>query len=157
SALVLSRFRRCYVPLREKEREAPNSNAISENWLNYQPENWHATAERELAPYEPLADISRDLKKAWPDKTPVTVDDPAGTIEGEARAFYELLWASCTRSEKLVLVQLAQEGFVNPKSRDVVRLLVAKGLIEGPAPTIFNYTFRDFLCSIERDHVVHEW
>ena len=69
-----------------------------------------------------------------------------------------MLWSSCTRSEKLVLVQLAQEGFVNPKSREVVAQLVSKGLIiQRPALAVFNYTFRAYLRNIERDHIIQEW
>jgi hypothetical protein len=57
-----------------------------------------------------------------------------------------------------VLIQLAQEGLINPGCCDVATRLMAKGLIvDGPVPTIFNYTFRAFLQSIERRHVVHEW
>jgi hypothetical protein len=57
-----------------------------------------------------------------------------------------------------VLIQLAQEGVINPKSRDTLNELVAKGMIApGPAPRLFNLTFRDFLQRIERDDVVQEW
>ena len=79
-------------------------------------------------------------------------------LRRSANAYYELLWTSCTRKEKLVLIQLAQEGFVTAQSWDVVASLVAKGLIvERPVPTIFNHTFRDFLVDIERSGVVQEW
>ena len=79
-------------------------------------------------------------------------------LKVKVRAYYELLWASCTRSEKLVLIQLAQEGFLNPKSRDLVTELVGKGLIvECPAPATFNYTFRSFLRGIERNQIVQQW
>jgi hypothetical protein len=68
------------------------------------------------------------------------------------------LWTTCSRSEKLVLIQLAHEGFVNPKSKDVVTQLINKGLItEHPSPMVFNYTFRAFLRSIERSHPIAEW
>ena len=79
-------------------------------------------------------------------------------IRVRAESAYQLLWASCTRSEKLVLIQLAQERLVNPKSRDTLDELIAKGLIlPGPAPAIFNLTFRDFLRGIERTNVVQSW
>jgi hypothetical protein len=69
-----------------------------------------------------------------------------------------MLWTSCARSEKLVLIQLAQEGFVTTQSADVVAPLIAKGIIvERPTPAIFNRTFRDFLLNIERDDVVQRW
>jgi hypothetical protein len=57
-----------------------------------------------------------------------------------------------------VLIQLAQEGLINPKSRDTLDELIAKGLvIPGAAPTLFNLTFRDFLQGIERTDVIQAW
>jgi hypothetical protein len=92
----------------------------------------------------------------WP--SPPSIRDLARVISERSQAVYELLWTSCTRKEKLVLIQLAQEGVVNPKCFDTVARLVAKGLVTPvPGLTVFNYTFRHFLRGIERDRVVQEW
>jgi len=86
------------------------------------------------------------------------MDDLRRAIRSRADTAYQLLWTSCTRSEKLVLIQLAQEGLINPKSRDTLDELIAKGLVlPGAAPTLFNLTFRDFLQDIERTDVVQAW
>jgi hypothetical protein len=158
SALLLSRFRRCYAPIgKVGDREAwlRESWAL---WRNYAPANWRETLQRELQGYGPLAQIRQELEAAWRDRDAVSFDELVRAIRTRAVATYELLWTSCTRAEKLVLIQLAQEGFVTPQSRDVVAPLVAKGLIvERTAPAIFNYTFGDFLRRIERNAVIQEW
>ena len=42
-------------------------------------------------------------------------------------ALYELLWSACTRPEKLLLVQLAQTGLVNPTCKETFQELAARG------------------------------
>jgi hypothetical protein len=57
-----------------------------------------------------------------------------------------------------VLIQLAQEGLINPKSRETLDELIAKGIVlPGAAPMLFNLTFRDFLQGIERTGVIQNW
>jgi hypothetical protein len=153
SSLLLSRFRRCYSPIdcNEKAKERWTS------WLNYHPSRWLQTLKAETHGYEPLEAIARELETTQWTSNP-SIQDLARVITDRAQAVYELLWTSCTRNEKLVLIQLAQEGVVNPKCYDVVARLVAKGLVTPvPGLTVFNYTFRRFLRGIERDRVVQEW
>lgn len=150
SSLILSRFRRCYVPL--------VSTSPWESWLYYDPRKWRQTLEREVGPYEPLADIKTEIEQVWKTRDEVPKADLRQAVRVKAAACYQLLWTSCTRSEKLVLIHLAQEGVVHPKNRDTFEELVAKGLVvASPSPAIFNYTFRDFLRRIERSEVVQEW
>jgi hypothetical protein len=158
SALLLSRFRRCHLPMKTMKLNAQPAHKVWESWMNYRPEKWHDTAQLEVEGYEPLEGILKELESVWDIEKPVPLEELARVIKSRSRACHELLWTSCTRSEKLVLIQLAQEGFVNPKSRDLLTQLIAKGLIiERPAPAIFNYTFRSFLRGIERHQVVQEW
>ena len=153
-SLLLSRFRRCYLPARcelaARERW--------ENWLNYVPSKWAETVRLEAHGYEPLDGIVSEMRStAWQTARP-SLDELSRTFTARAEAAYQLLWTSCTRSEKLVLIQLAQEGMVNPKCYEVVGRLVAKGIVvTRPGLTVFNYTFRRFLRGIERGHVVAEW
>jgi hypothetical protein len=157
-SLLLTRFRRCYLPLGGQMTSEQNAIGLWNSWLNYDPQHWSKTAQLEEESCDPLSGLVGELRTAWADRTHVRLEELVRAIRAKAQAYYELLWTSCTRSEKLVLIQLAQEGFINPKSRDVVTQLIAKGLItERPAPTIFNYTFRAFLREIERDYVVQEW
>lgn len=65
-----------------------------------------------------------------------------------AEKHYRLLWNQCSRDERLVLEQLAEEGLVNEKSRRVVRRLMARGLVvRAPNLRVMNETFRRFVVS----------
>jgi hypothetical protein len=154
SSLILSRFLRCYVPILCDK----SADKRWQKWLNYRPEDWKDTLALEAEGYEPLLEIAAELARCeWTDGHP-SLDELARAFTARAQATYQLLWTSCTRSEKLVLIQLAQEGLVNPKCHDVVARLMAKGMVVSkPGLTVFNYTFRQFLRGIERDQVVTEW
>jgi hypothetical protein len=149
TSLILSRFLRCYAPV--DGRSPWNS------WETYDPSRWRDTLDLETSKHL-LAMIGAELKEAWAARTSVGLGELRRAVRVHAEPYYQLLWTSCSRSEKLVLIQLAQEGLINPKSRDTLNELVAKGMITpGPAPRLFNLTFRDFLQRIERDDVVQEW
>ena len=154
SSLLLSRFRRCYLPT--------NCELTAEDrwhhWLNYQPDQWPTTIRLEAEGYEPLGEILNEITSTpWPIGGP-SLDELSRTFMARAEAVYQLLWTSCTRSEKLVLIQLAQEGMVNPKCYEVVARLISKGLVvTTPGLSVFNFTFRRFLRGIERNQIVTEW
>jgi hypothetical protein len=44
--------------------------------------------------------------------------------------YHHLLWASCTRKEKVALVQLARDGFVNLHNWDACEHLARRGLVQ---------------------------
>jgi hypothetical protein len=149
-AVLLTRFHRCYVPV------CQNSSA-PDPWWNYDETQWRTVLEWETRSAA-LARVRRELLAQWHDRNQVPFDDLASAIADRAAALYQLLWTSCTRSEKLVLVQLAQEGFVTPQSATAVAALMCKGLIVlRPGPAIFNSTFRAFLREIEGSDVVRAW
>ena len=161
AALILSRCRRCFEPLGTR-----NNNDIRlmwDQWRDYDPSAWEETLERELSAFAPLKPIYSELKAVWAHRkeTPekgVPLDELLRGIRAQTLPFYELLWTSCTRDEKLVLIQLAQEGFITAQCWDVAATLVAKGLIVNePFFAIFNRTFRDFLIDTERNDVIQEW
>jgi hypothetical protein len=150
SSLILSRFRRVYAPV---EGRSP-----WESWHHYDPACWQDTLDLETSNHRLLASVGVELKDTWAGRTSVGLDELRRAIRLRAEPCYHLLWTSCSRSEKLVLIQLAQEGLINPKSCDTLDELAAKGLIwPGAAPQLFNLTFRDFLQRIERTEVVQEW
>jgi hypothetical protein len=56
---------------------------------------------------------------------------------------YVELWNLCSPPEKLVLRQLAEEGLVNPDSRDALRDLIRKRfVVRNPYPQFMNESFR---------------
>ena len=155
SSLLLSRFRRCYLPIAASQSADP--------WWDYKPKTWNRTLAWEAAGYPPLVEVANAIRNTLSNDhgskpKPVSRSVLARTFRSQALASYDLLWESCTRCEKIVLVQLAQEGFVTTQNCEVVWSLVNKGLIvERPRPTIFNNTFRQYLRRIEHDHVVEQW
>ncbi|HEU4688789.1 MAG TPA: hypothetical protein VFS23_10530, partial [Vicinamibacterales bacterium] len=156
AALLLSRFERRYVPLATLSKASCRH--AWDSWWHYKPSNWEAAVNAELEGLKAIVELPSELKIAFDDKNEVPFGDLVRDLQRRANAYYELLWTSCTRKEKLVLIQLAQEGFVTAQSWDVVAALVAKGLVvERPVPTIFNQTFRNFLVNIERNGVIEEW
>ncbi len=149
-SLLLSRMRRCYTRLAD-------SNPWP-HWLPYEPGEWQTTLRAETAGHAVLRQIAGDIEHAWSGRIEVPIDELKRAVVERAQMFYQLLWTSCTRTEKLVLIQLAQEGLVNPKSHDTLQELLAKGLVRsGATPELFNFTFRDFLRRIERTDVVQAW
>jgi hypothetical protein len=148
--LLLTLFRRCYVPICPEQSGA-------DPWWDYDPTQWRAVLAWETR-LTPLRYVARELEASWVNRASVPMAELANALSMRAYALYQLLWTSCTRNEKLVLVQLAQEGFVSSHSADVVAALMAKGIIvRRSGPTIFNHSFRTFLRRIERNHVVSEW
>jgi hypothetical protein len=79
-------------------------------------------------------------------------------IAERARALYKLFWATCTRPEKLLLIQLAQTGFANPNCFGTLEELIRKGLVtQDVRPRIMNETFRRFLTKVEERKTVRAW
>jgi hypothetical protein len=67
-------------------------------------------------------------------------------ISERAEDYYSVLWRTCTPNEQLVLMQIAQTGLVNGKTRKDVRRLLARGLLRrDPQLGIMNETFRRFV------------
>jgi hypothetical protein len=158
SVLILSYFRRCYMPISSHHDRLRRCRDAWDSWWRYDPKQWKDTLAAEVNGYLPLEHVRDELELTWAHRKEVPFDELLRTIRARASAYYELLWTSCTRSEKLVLIQLAQEGFVTTQSADVVAPLIAKGIIvERPTPAIFNRTFRDFLVGIERNDVIQRW
>ena len=74
-----------------------------------------------------------------------------------ADAFYQWLWAACTKEEWFVLMQLAQDGMVNPKNEGAIRQLLRKGLIRRDPFRMMNESFRLFVLNACPREAVQEW
>jgi hypothetical protein len=73
-------------------------------------------------------------------------------------AYYRMLWAGLTGSERLVLYQLALDGWANPKNAAAIHQLEQKQLIyRQPMYRIMNDSFRDFIRSSEHQSEIQEW
>ena len=79
-------------------------------------------------------------------------------LREKALALYELFWSACTRPEKLMLVQLAQTGLVNPLVLDALRELIRKHLVVMvPYPRIMNESFTQFLDTAANAEQIKAW
>jgi len=146
------------MPISPRKDCVERCQEAGDSWSQYDPRKWTDTLKAETYGFVALEQVRDELESTWTNRLEVPFRELLRTIRVRATAYYELLWTSCTRSEKLVLIQLAQEGFITDQSADIVAPLVAKGIIvERPTPAIFNRTFRDFLLDIERDEVIQRW
>jgi hypothetical protein len=79
-------------------------------------------------------------------------------LHEKALALYELFWSACTRPEKLMLVQLAQTGLVNPLAKDTLHELIRKHLVVmGTYPKIMNESFTRFLNTAANAGQIEAW
>lgn len=85
-------------------------------------------------------------------------DDIVGFVLDAAEPYYHSIWELCSREERLVLIQLAQVGLVNPKRAEIVRRLARRGLvIVEPRFRLMNRSFQRFVCAAEPPVRVLEW
>jgi hypothetical protein len=90
---------------------------------------------------------------SWP-----THEQLVEELSEKAFALYKLLWSACTRPEKLLLVQLAQTGLVNPICRDTFQEMIRKKLVElKPYPRVMNESFARFLESAASTEQIEDW
>jgi hypothetical protein len=90
--------------------------------------------------------------------TLLTRDDVISRIGAEARLHYRYLWSHCTVDEKLVLLQLATHGLVNPKYFGWVMDLMNRGLIvRAPDLRLMNDSFKRFILQEVRRSEILEW
>ncbi|HEX5171161.1 MAG TPA: hypothetical protein VFW11_18420, partial [Cyclobacteriaceae bacterium] len=80
-------------------------------------------------------------------------DDFIMEVEEVAEAYYNALWNSFSPEEKLLLFDLAHDGFVNLKNQRGLRILIRKGviIISNEALRIMNQSFTNFILSVFRE------
>jgi hypothetical protein len=80
------------------------------------------------------------------------------TVLDRADAYYHVLWSGLTTSERLVLYQLALDGWANPKNTMALQQLERKSLIHrAPMYRIMNETFLQFVRSAEHADEIAQW
>lgn len=71
---------------------------------------------------------------------------------------YRVLWSTCTKDERLVLFQLAQDGWANPNNDRALSHLQRRNLIQrSPAFRIMSESFRRFILHAQYPHEIEEW
>ena len=80
--------------------------------------------------------------------------------EGEARVhgYYQALWSTFTRNERLVLYQLGRDGWANPNNDAAILRLRRKGILcLKPMLRIMNESFRGFANKAQDQNEIAEW
>ncbi len=80
--------------------------------------------------------------------TPGTTEqDVIELVESRAKLYYRSLWSSCGEEEHYMIFDLAKDGVVNGKNKEVFDGLARKGIIivSDKSPSIMNKSFRNFV------------
>ncbi len=79
-------------------------------------------------------------------------------VADRADAYYRMLWGGLTSNERLVLYQLALDGWANPRNADAIHQLEQKQLIfRRPMYRIINESFRSFIRCSEHESEIAKW
>lgn len=79
-------------------------------------------------------------------------------LEDAVEPYYRSIWGSCSIEERLALRQVAEEGLVNPRDRDVLESLMRKGLVvRDPAFRLMNRSFARFVKRAVPPRTIAEW
>lgn len=75
-----------------------------------------------------------------------------------ADSYYRVLYSNCTKGERLVLFQLAHDGWVNPKNERAIQQLQRRGVIrKGSGFRFMNRSFCQFVRNEQRPDEVARW
>ena len=82
----------------------------------------------------------------------------ADQIYDRCEAYYRSIWSACSKAEKRMLIQLAEEGVLNRKDERVVRHLMKKGLIDRrPRLRLRNDSFHRFILNVREEEDFRSW
>jgi hypothetical protein len=105
-----------------------------------------------------LRKIGIDLFDEFRENEQTSREGVVSTVLDRADAYYHVLWTSLTFAERLVLYQLALDGWTNAKNSGAIQQLERKQLIyKGPMYRIMNESFRRFIESTEHENEILQW
>jgi hypothetical protein len=102
------------------------------------------------AEYAPIKDcFDDDPTKEWSDRGQyATRRAVIDAIRDKVRPYYLSKWQACSAEEKLLLIQLVEEGYANPKQDEVVRKLLQAQLLRlDPVLRPMNQSFALFVAA----------
>ena len=104
-----------------------------------------------------LRDIAAKIR-ARDDATRLTHEQVIEQVGDLAHERYDESWKSFSQAKKLVLIHLAQEGFVNPRGWETVRAAARDGLVRRmPAVRFVSESFRRFVATVETPSTIAAW
>lgn len=78
-------------------------------------------------------------------------------IWDQACVYYQVVWSTCSLSEQLLLIRLAQDRFVNAQNPDLPRLLKRRLIVRDPDLRLMNASFARFVGSVTPSHEILTW
>jgi hypothetical protein len=113
---------------------------------------------KECNPTARLRRIGIEILDNFDDTAPLTRNLLISLVLDRAAEYYHVLWSGLTSGERLVLYQLALDGWANPKNTAALQQLESKLLIRRmPMFRIMNMSFRRFVGSPEHVSEIEQW
>jgi hypothetical protein len=114
---------------------------------------------REECRYTPqLRKIGLGMLQSHPEDGGLSKGQFVDVLLDRADSYYRVLWSTCTKEERLVLYQLALDGWVNPKNGRAIQQLQRRGIIRrGSGYRLMNDSLRRFVHNAERPEEVAKW
>jgi hypothetical protein len=105
-----------------------------------------------------LRDIGRTMLERHCNKAPLSKAQFVEELLDRADSYYRKLWSNCTQQERLVLFQLAQDGWANPKNDCAIQQLQRRRIIRRTLGFhIMNESFRRFVRTAQTPDDVAKW
>jgi hypothetical protein len=110
-------------------------------------------------PYtEALRRIGLDLLRVHCDDRCISTGQLMEELLDRADSYYRILWSTCTKQERLVLFQLAQDGWPNPKNDCAIQQLARRRfIIRRRGFRIMNESFRRFVRTAQYPAEIAKW
>jgi hypothetical protein len=105
-----------------------------------------------------LRKIGATILRAQHKKTGLSREKLIQELLDRADSYYRVLWSTCTQDERLVLYQLAQDGWANPKNELAIQHLQRRRLVTlAPGLRIMNESFRRFIRNSQYHEEIVTW
>jgi hypothetical protein len=122
----------------------------------YHPERYPESGEQHELPLEESLRWDNVLQK-FECRDVENIDAPR-THPSLATVDHHRTWKLCTRSERLLLYDLARGRLANPRNKAVVDALLARGLVKlDPWPKIADASFQNFVRTAESAEQLAQW
>ncbi|HEX6226884.1 MAG TPA: DUF5336 domain-containing protein, partial [Chryseolinea sp.] len=81
-------------------------------------------------------------------KNNLTIEELSDKVKSLSYTYYTSIWASCSKDERFLIYDLAEDGLVNVKNDESIIQLIYKGIfIQRRTLSIMNRSFRNFVIS----------
>jgi hypothetical protein len=143
-ASALSKFKKTH----HKDLSQNEFNMVSDtNWVK-----------RECDHTAKLREIGEKVLKEFSGNHSPTREWVVTRVLDLADSYYHVLWTGLSPTERLVLYQLARDGWANPKNLVAIQQLESKQLVRrNPMFQIINESFRRFVLSPEHAEEIAQW